>query len=200
MEQQIKRIKEELRLIQRRGWRKYRGNFGVENHRFQMNPPIAEKDLVQFETKHSIQLPPDYRAFLLEIGNGGAGPYCGLLPLELWHRAAYEKPENLPPNYLSQRCPLHPGLPQEFGWEAQLGCSWEELYQGAIAISHQGDAYYCLLIVSGAWRGRVCYVDVDGQAPYFVADSDFLSWYERWLNETLSGKTISWFGFDRAAR
>jgi len=200
MEQQINRIKEKLARIQKQGWQKYKGNFGVEYHRFHVNPPIAEQDIARFETQHCIQLPADYRTFLLEVGNGGAGPYCGLYPLELWDRAAYEKPENLPPDYLSQPCPLHPGLSRESGWDAQLGCAWEELYQGTIAICNQGCSYYGLLIVSGAWRGRVCNVDADGQAPHFVSDGDFLSWYERWLDETLSGKEIWWFGFDEAAK
>ena len=74
MEQQLKRIKDGLRLIQKQGWQRYKGNCGVAIHRFQLNPPVTEKDLIQFETKHDVRLPVDYRAFLLEVENGGTGP------------------------------------------------------------------------------------------------------------------------------
>jgi len=45
-------------------------------------------------------------------------------------------------------------------------------------------------------RGRVVYVDTGEQPPYFVRNEDFLNWYERWLDETLAGKNLVWFGFD----
>lgn len=54
--------------------------FGAEAHQFAMHAPITEHDLTAFESKHGVRLPEDYRAFLLAVGNGGAGPYYGLLP------------------------------------------------------------------------------------------------------------------------
>jgi hypothetical protein len=42
----------------------------------------AIETVVQFEKHHNITLPDDYRRFILQAGNGGAGPHYGLLPLE----------------------------------------------------------------------------------------------------------------------
>jgi uncharacterized protein (TIGR02996 family) len=35
------------------------------------NPPIPETNLIEFEKRHGITLPGEYRAFLLRVGNGG---------------------------------------------------------------------------------------------------------------------------------
>lgn len=42
---------------------------------YQFNPPLSEKDIQNFETKHAIRLPEDYRAFLLHVGNGNGETY-----------------------------------------------------------------------------------------------------------------------------
>jgi SMI1 / KNR4 family (SUKH-1) len=45
-------------------------------------PVLSEEELVAFERKHRITLPEEYRAFLLEVGNGGLGPGDGLRTLD----------------------------------------------------------------------------------------------------------------------
>lgn len=92
-------------------------------------------------------------------------------------------------------------MPGDVPWEETLGCSWEELFQGTLALVHQGCAYYALLVVAGEYHGRVVYVNLDCcEAPYFVHHPDFLSWYERWLDELLWGYETSWFGFGLPGR
>lgn len=54
--------------------------FGSKMHDYKLNPPIELSTIEQFEARHGISLPGDYRLFITEIGNGGAGPYDGLLP------------------------------------------------------------------------------------------------------------------------
>jgi hypothetical protein len=56
--------------------------FGSESHAFRLNPPLPEADLQAFETSHHIRLPEAYRTFLKHAGNGGAGPYYGIFPLD----------------------------------------------------------------------------------------------------------------------
>jgi hypothetical protein len=190
----LRTIAAKLARLREHGWQKYKQNFGVERHCFEMNLPIPASDLEEFESHHKVVLPPGYREFLLEIGNGGAGPYWGLLSLEFWHRIACDLPEQLPADYLARSCPLRPGIFAE-DWLQELGCSWEERYQGSIALCHQGDGYYGILVVSGDYRGRIFYIDMDGGSPYCLRDTDFLSWYDRWLDESLSGKPIKAFGY-----
>jgi len=171
--------------------------FGSETHGFRLNPPLSEAEVATFEEEQGIRLPEDYRQFLTQAGNGGAGPYFGLLPLEKWDDAVLEEA----PDYLARPSPLRPDQPEDTPWEEALGCTWEELFQGTLALVHQGCAYYALLVVSGVYRGRVVYVSLDcGGTPYFVHHADFLSWYKRWLDELLWGYEGQWFGFGLPGR
>ena len=55
--------------------------FGAEHHRFELGPRLPEVVVAEFEDRHEVELPPEYRRFLIELGNGGAGPGYGLTPL-----------------------------------------------------------------------------------------------------------------------
>ena len=56
--------------------------FGAEHHKYQWNPPASLKEIEAFERETGISLPDGYRNFLLQAGNGGAGPFYGLFSLE----------------------------------------------------------------------------------------------------------------------
>ena len=56
-------------------------HFGASRHRYRFNPPLAEREVTAFEQRHGIRLPQDYRGFLIEVGNGGAGPHYGVFRL-----------------------------------------------------------------------------------------------------------------------
>jgi hypothetical protein len=187
IEDAIGRILAKLAAVRRRGY----ASFGSEKHRFKLNPPLAEATIAAFEKQHTVQLPNDYRLFLAAAGNGGAGPYYGILPLEQWNRIT---PEN-DPYALAKPSPLRPDLAAGSSLSQALGCAPEELFQGALALNEQGDSYYGLLIVTGRYRGHVVYVDADAACPIHFAAQDFLSWYERWLDELLADRDTKGFGF-----
>src|SRR5262245_2591381 len=44
--------------------------YGAEGHGFRLNPPLAERQVAEFENRHGIQLPPDYRAFITRVADG----------------------------------------------------------------------------------------------------------------------------------
>lgn len=56
--------------------------FGTASHHYQLNPCLTDQQVELFEPEHQVSLPPEYRSFLLQGGNGGAGPDFGIPPLE----------------------------------------------------------------------------------------------------------------------
>src|SRR5205823_941382 len=80
LEQRFTAIRRKLALLSEQdgGWRL----FGADRHRYQLAPCLTEHQLDEFEQRYAIRLPHEYRAFLHEIGNGGPGPFYGLLSLE----------------------------------------------------------------------------------------------------------------------
>ena len=54
--------------------------FGSGVHQYPPDaPPLAPSVVEAFEERHRASLPQDYRCFITEIGDGGAGPYDGVL-------------------------------------------------------------------------------------------------------------------------
>jgi HEAT repeat protein len=153
--------------------------------------------LNRFEEQHRITLPPDYRAFLQYGGGSGAGPYYGLYPLEKWDDfATWVSREPPSADFLARPCLLEPGANDSLPAAGEARVSPLE---GTLSLGSQGCTYAMQLIVSGPYRGRVLYADADGLRPlYVVRDEDFLSWYERWLDELLTGVDSSWFGYGPA--
>jgi hypothetical protein len=59
-------------------------DFGADYHRYELNAVVPATVIAGFEEKYRVELPADYRDFLLYCGNGGAGPYYGVFPLGLF--------------------------------------------------------------------------------------------------------------------
>src|SRR5687767_14245206 len=59
---------------------RHRRVFGAGAHQYKLNSPLLVSVVEAFEERHGVSLPQDYRCFITEIGNGGAGPYYGVLP------------------------------------------------------------------------------------------------------------------------
>ncbi|MFI7615872.1 SMI1/KNR4 family protein [Nonomuraea terrae] len=55
--------------------------FGSADHGWQLGPPLEADDLADLEARLGIELPDEYRSFLLRAGCGGAGPAYGLFPV-----------------------------------------------------------------------------------------------------------------------
>src|SRR5688572_24780153 len=56
--------------------------FGAATHRWRRRPALTEGRVVSIEAEVGVALPEDYRAYLTAVGDGGAGPYHGVLPLD----------------------------------------------------------------------------------------------------------------------
>jgi hypothetical protein len=169
-----------------------RSIFGAESHQYQLNPCLSESDIRVFEQTYRIRLPDDYRSFLQTIGNGGAGPYYGIIPLERvlrdWCRAE-------DPHYPSKVFPLTTSLElYTLDPTADFERYMTSYYtQGTIDISHYGCAVFFLLVVTGAERGSMWIDDRASDGGIILLTQqidhdrrvDFLTWYENWLDTSL---------------
>jgi hypothetical protein len=133
--------------------------FGAQSHRFTLNPVLAKRDVVAFEQRHGIRLPEEYRGFLTNVGNGGAGPYYGLFPLGImddnWGHAAWQEGVDLvgilrepfphTDAWNTDFDPNHYGSDEEF--TAAETANWSPgLVNGATPICHRG----CALRATGS--------------------------------------------------
>lgn len=113
--------------------------FGSEHHGYRLHPPLSAQQVEAFEAAHGVSLPAPYRRFVTELGNGGAGPYYGVLPLEP------ELPELLQPFPFTQASAL-PDEDED---------AWEGRIPGAITIAEYGCGIFFLLVVRGELAGQV---------------------------------------------
>lgn len=182
---------------------------GFGGHGLRLSRPVGRAKVERLEAEHAIRLPEDYRAFLLEVGNSGAGPGYGLWGLSDWW-GFMDCWDNTPPagprprvskprrSYLASPCPIRPGVYYGKGWAVEpkecaeaLGLDWAP-WQGSVMIAHHGCEDHDNLIVSGPGRGRIVQLSIPGIAPSFVPYPDFLSWYESWQDAVLNFQLSDW--------
>lgn len=168
--------------------------FGATKHQYRLNFPKTEEELKQFEKKYTIALPVGYREFLKYAGNGGAGPYYGLEPLENSLFANLDNHEN---NLVN---PSRPFLfVESWNMSSDKIMEDEDLYfgnqwvNGLLRISNFGCGVSVNLVVNGAEYGHVWIDDRSndgGLYPdlYFgqTGRTTFLEWYELWLNKSIA--------------
>ena len=219
MKEQLHRIQQ--KLAQAKAADKNLEVFGADAHQYHLNPSVSEAEVLAFEKKYGVQLPECYRAFMLTIGDAKAkksdfiaGPYFGLYAFGTSvDSLLYEKIET----YLKAPCNLSPDMTQE-EWETlsdPLLPSEEEeeddddkyfaerakVFGGLLPLGSQGCTYEHALVLNGKYAGRVVNVDLDLAQPKFAFEANFLDWYERYLDEVISGQLIddrpTWFGYHR---
>lgn len=192
-----------------------RSVFGSAAHDYKLNPPIPVSTIEEFEALHGIRLPDDYRHFVTEIGNGGAGPYYGLFPFgQVEDGRSWEEGDligdvsqpfphveawNLPVSFWDQEPDVSPEMPPEE--QHRLVEAWDKVEQehyfnsaimnGAIPICHLGCGLWQWLVVNGEQKGFVwddSRSDHGGISP--LRDESgrqmaFSDWYMSWLDESL---------------
>jgi len=210
---QIKRINEKLLQAQNIDYKLK--VFGADSHKYVVNNPVAPYKVIEFEREYSVELPSCYKAFILEFGNGGisfansaAGPYCGIYPLgELVDEICDARKS------LKNECIIVPKMTNE-DWEKltekmnsdetsdeDFDVEIEKIYGGIMPLGSQGCTYLHGLILNGQYKGKVVNLDLDRGKPRFTFEDNFLDWYERWLDEIISGDLMSdsasWFGYSK---
>ena len=219
MKEQLHRIQQ--KLAQAKAADKNLEVFGADAHQYHLNPPVSEAEVLAFEKKYGVQLPECYRAFMLTIGDAKAkksdfiaGPYFGLYAFGTSvDSLLYEKIET----YLKAPCNLSPDMTQE-EWETlsdPLLFSEEDeednddkyfaerakVFGGLLPLGSQGCTYEHALVLNGKYAGRVVNIDLELAQPKFAFEANFLDWYERYLDEVISGQLLddrpTWFGYHR---
>ncbi|WP_448316803.1 SMI1/KNR4 family protein [Streptomyces sp. CO7] len=170
MDPRIPRLRRKLAAIPFQPLRSH--SFGEEKHELRLGPKLTEARVAAFETERGILLPDAYRQFLTHLGGSGAGPFYGLTSLE--------------------RCAVmvmnprgEPGAPRGFrGADSRARAG--DLF---LRIIEMGCSDVCVVAVTGPLTGRVLTGNADGfWGPNVSSATDFLDWYERWLNHMAAGR------------
>ncbi|MBB5104771.1 SMI1/KNR4 family protein [Streptomyces spectabilis] len=195
-----------LAVRERPHWREVFGADwpGGHGHGFRLEPVLTEPEVRAVEQGLGVELPGEYRDFLLQVGAGGAGPDYGLfghrvtgpdaepgsgacaLPFrpeatdELdGHEGAEPRPDDYADDEALRR--------DHAAWQARHDTLHASLTDGTLCLSHQGCGYYTLLAVTGPERGTL-WDDVravgEGVQPVTLQDKPrvtFAQWYLSWL-------------------
>ena len=210
---QLTRIKGKLKKARRKDfWLKV---FGARSHRYKVGRCLTPEEIREFEDGYDLKLPDCYRSFLLEVGNGGishagsaAGPFYGIYPLGKYVDEIIDSPEQflrIPPAIQPNMSDEHwSGLSKKINGDDDLSdekfdAELNRLYSGILPLGSQGCAFLHGLVVAGEHSGKVVNIDLDRTRPRFCFEENFLDWYERWLDEILSGILLAdsagWFGY-----
>jgi hypothetical protein len=143
--------------------------FGSAHHGYNVRRVLSESKLAAFESANDIRLPEDYRRFLAEVGNGGAGPFYGLDPLGTFGRDLYEP------------FPFVAATESMSDDELNKVLERDNSPSGVLEFCHQGCAIYSYLVVNGPTYGTIW----DGREDFYPTGLTFGTWYRRWLERAL---------------
>lgn len=143
--------------------------FASDHHRYRLNPPLAPKRVEKIEERLGVLLPDQYRRFVTEFADGGAGPDYGVLPLERWvGRRLDRKTAEL----LARPFPVPRSL------RAMRKLEWSP--PGVMEIAEIGCGGFYLLVMSGPDRGYVWICNPDGDWMPELSDESHLPAYREW--------------------
>lgn len=178
---QLTRIRQKLQDVIRARLRP----FGSGRHNFELRPCADPDDLATFESLCEITLPPDYRRFILELGDGGAGPAYGLLSLAA---ALTHDPTPVGPDLLQQPFPhTDPTSAPDASAVPRAP------RPGSITLCDEGPHHSHFLVITGPAHGTLWIDHTPAGGGYQPLHVTFLTWYERWLDDTLAGRNGAWW-------
>ncbi|MFI2304501.1 SMI1/KNR4 family protein [Actinacidiphila glaucinigra] len=188
--------------------------FGARGHGFRLGPVMEEEQLQSLETALGVDLPAQYRSFLLQVGAGGAGPDYGLVTPVLgdsgwqWRGVGLAHSGQPTTAELAGRPFVAEALQKELdaldaqepkseayatdeafhqaftAWDAR----YEEVYDaqeaGVVFLSEQGCGYSSLLVMTGPHAGAVWEDLRPADCGIVATGHDFAQWYMRWLERT----------------
>jgi hypothetical protein len=176
--------------------------FGAGTHRYEFNPPLKAEEVAAFEANQALHLPEDYRDFILNVGNGGAGPCYGIYPLRLEGSIHHGMANR---DRIDLSVPFRHAEPWDADWLDQIDwdagerpddCRMLEYMDtrhiaGTLCICHRGCGDFWLLVVRGNEWGHL-WMDGRGNISGIFPESGahgerltFSQWYLDWLDDCL---------------
>lgn len=181
--------------------------FGAGSHKYHLNETVSPEWVREFEKRYQVELPEEYVFFLTKVGNGGAGPYYGIVPLSFDNK--YEnlsKPSIYDAGYLQFRreCVAFSEKYDETLLEEKDNALYEKYddicerwEDGVLNINTQGCTYDTLLVVNGYRKGEIVYIDWNLELGYppVLTQMTFLEWYQGFFEEILAGYDMRGYGY-----
>jgi len=190
------------------------GAGGAAGHGWRLEPPLTATELRNLEDQLGVELPGEYRSFLVEASAGGAGPAYGLFPVHrkdgrwLWegdgadltdlgtlsqpfpHTGAFNPADGLPDP------PAEADYDTVEAYEAAAEAFWARRQEvvfrpehsiGLLYLCHLGCAYREALVVSGPARGQMWADDTttDGGFRPLADDVGTPLGFTRWYRQWL---------------
>lgn len=159
--------------------------FGARHHGYRFGPKVGEDAIRAFEAAHNFRLPPALRSYYPECGNGGAGPFYGVAPLE---RLGLYNPDRpfLDTEYLRALAKQHTDPDDDdadYDYESEN--VWyvpEDVYQGLVGVIEYGCGTEICVIVNGEHAGDAIWKSPEN--GIFGRES-FQKMFTAWLKEEL---------------
>ena len=160
---------------------------------FALNAPVSPAEIAAFENANRVSLPADYRFFLLNVGNGGAGPNYGVNKLgyasldEQWNSWLVGNLSTPFPHVAAWNPPApRPGSEEFEPFMCDVYCVPTD---GAIPMCDHGCNIRTWLVVAGPEYGHLWdenRTDLKGLFPVKqprCCRVTFSMWYLAWLRE-----------------
>ena len=183
--------------------------FGADHHQYRLNPPVPESFVREVEEACGFTLPSDYRRFITQVGDGGAGPDYGIDPFRNFWKEGYFQEDRFAEAHRQRyrRSLTRPFAPRPMTPEDQADSATgnpshyaahperyfiidppekeeeEEggwwLTGGFLTLGTRGCQWAYGIALNGKHRGRVFTTDNEG--GYLLEAYSFEEFYRRWL-------------------
>ena len=159
--------------------------FGARSHHWKINPPIDKESLRKIESSLGYHLPSTYREYIIEIGNGGAGPYFGVRKLQPdleGDRLERMRREFIGIDEILRRVrEVGIEIDEDGYYEIFDNLLVDEFLSGTWYLAPDGCGHSERLVLHGKEAGSV--FSLGNEGGIYSEKIDFLDWMLAWLNK-----------------
>lgn len=164
------------------GFDKTRQAFGARSHRYQFGPQLSDENIQSWEIQSGVRLPDVLRRFLVECGDGGAGPYYGMKPLKHFHlynpQAPFLDAEHLRALAKDRYDPSDEDCDYYYEHETYWDVP-DEHYGGLVSIIEYGCGEEICCVINGEKTGHMVLKTMEGGLEEF---GPLQAAFHRWLD------------------